>query len=88
MAHCAPILTYGIEVIKISNKSRQLMKVAYNAIFRRVLRYRRNEGVADVQNYFGYSDWETLCAERQKKFFKRLQVRENSLIRSLLSTYY
>ena len=33
-AHCLPILTYGIEVIHVSNRDdRRQLRVAYNSIF-------------------------------------------------------
>ena len=40
-SHCLPILTYGIETIYVANRNeRRRMRVAYNAIFRKVFDYR------------------------------------------------
>ena len=85
MTHCAPILTYGIEVQQLNRESCQLIKVAYNSIFRRVLHYRRNESVTDVRNLFGYDDWESLCIKRRDGFLRRLEKSSNALLQLLLS---
>ena len=85
MTHCAPILTYGIEVKQLNRESCQLIKVAYNSIFRRVMHYRRNESVREVQHFFGYDDWESLCSKRRDGFIIRLQKSNNILIQRLLS---
>ena len=87
MTHCAPILSYGIEVLKTSSESCRLMQVAYNAIFRRVLLYRRNESVSDVRSYFGYDDWPSLCSKRRVKYGKSLHRSSNPLIGTLLPFY-
>ena len=85
MAHCAPILTYGLEILQLNRESCQLMRVAYNALFRKVLHYRRNESVTDVRNLFGYCDWETLCQERRDSFQSRLKKSSNTLLRLILT---
>ena len=48
MSHCAPILTYGIEVFEFSTAETQQRRMAYNTIFRKIYGYRRNESVADA----------------------------------------
>ena len=37
-AHCLPILTYGIEIVHVSNRDdRRQLRVAYNSIFRNTI---------------------------------------------------
>ena len=67
--HCISILTYGIEIIFVSNpdKRRQL-RVAYNSVFRRIWDYRRFESVTRLQAFLGRPTWEDLLEKRIKKF--------------------
>ena len=73
-AHCIPILTYGIEVIFVSdrNKRRQL-RVAYNSVFRRIFDYRRYQSVRELQGFFDRPTWEELCDKRYTKFIKSIR---------------
>ena len=44
--HCVPILTYGIEVIEVSNRDeKRQLRVAYNSIFRKIFGYRWSQSV-------------------------------------------
>ena len=85
MAHAAPILTYAIEVIKIDTESCQLMSVAFNSIFRKVMHYRRNESVSEIRNFFGYDDFSTLITKRRDGFLRRLKKSNSPLIEPLLA---
>lgn len=84
MSYSAPILTYSVENLVTLQRSCQLMQVAYNAIFRRALGYRKTQSVSEVQRFFGYPNWETLCTERKSQFLGRLKTSKNSLIQVLL----
>ena len=84
MTHCAPILTYSLEILEIDTKACRLMRVAYNSIFRRVLSYRGNQSVSEVQAYFGYPKWEELWLKRFLNFEQRLTRSQNHLVLSLL----
>jgi len=84
--HCAPILTYGIEVLRCSSQSCQSMKVAYNALFRRVIGFRRNEfSISEVARGFGFDNWDDLCLKRQQRFLLRKLNSSNRIIRVLLT---
>ena len=51
-SHCVPILTYGIEVLYVSDAAeRQKMIVAYNSIFRALFGYRYRESVRQLQAF-------------------------------------
>ena len=67
--HCISILTYGIEIIFVSNpdKRRQL-RVAYNTVFRKIFDYQRNESVTRLQAFLARPTWEELLEKRIKKF--------------------
>ena len=53
-AHCLPILTYGIEIIHVAHRDeRRSLRVAYNAIYRRIFRYRMFESVSNLQHLLG-----------------------------------
>ena len=59
-AHCIPILTYGIEITHIANRDEaHSLRVAYNAIFRRIFSYRLFESVSNLQRSLGRKTWES-----------------------------
>ena len=71
--HCIPILTYGIEVVHISNRDeRRQLRVAYNSVFRKIFQYRWSESVSNLQNFLGRPTWEELLEERHFCFIQRL----------------
>ena len=71
-SHCLPILTYAIETIYVANRDdRRQLRVAYNAIFRKVFRYRHWESVTNLQHALGRETWEELLQKRvSEKFLK------------------
>ena len=71
--HCIPILTYGIEVVHVSNRDehRQL-RVAYNSVFRKIFRYRWSVSVSALRSFLGRPTWEELLEERHSCFIQRL----------------
>ena len=73
-AHCIPILSYGVEIIFVSdrNKRRQL-RVAYNSVFRRIFDYRQYQSVRALQGFFHRPTWEELCDKRQSKFIQSIR---------------
>ena len=71
--HCVPILTYGIEVIHVSNRDeRRQLRVAYNSLFRKIFEYRWSESVTALQKFLGRLTWEELVDERHSRFTRRL----------------
>ena len=76
--HCLPILTYGIEVITVSDRdTRRQMRVAYNSVFRRIFNYRPWQSVTELQNFLSRPTWEELVESRSQKFERKF--RNNSL---------
>ena len=48
--HCLPILTYAVEIVHVADRDqRRSLRVAYNAIFRKIFSYRRFESVTALQ---------------------------------------
>ena len=82
--HCVPILTYGIEVIHVSQRDeKRSLRVAYNAIFRKLFGYRWFESVTDLQHSLGRKTWEELCETRRHCFLQRARAcPEQSLVRA------
>ena len=80
--HCVPILTYGIEVIFVSDTDiwRQL-RVAYNLVFRRIFHYRPWQSVCELQSLLSRPNWEELLDMRTYSFTQR--VRNDRLLRRL-----
>ena len=81
--HCIPVLTYGIEVIFVSDQTeRRKLRVAYNSIYRRLFSYRTYESVTTLQGFIGKPTWEQLI-ERSRNNFKRniLSCPVDSLLR-------
>ena len=68
-----PILTYGIEVVHVSNQDeRRQLRVAYNSVFRNIFRYRWSESVSALQSFLYRPTWEELLEERHSCFIQRL----------------
>ena len=67
--HCLPILTYGIEVIFVSDRdTRRQLRVAYNSVFRRIFNYRPWQSVTELQSFLMRPTWEELVEGRCEKF--------------------
>ena len=83
-AHCLPILTYGIEIIHVAHRDeRRSLRVAYNAIYRRIFKYRMFESVSNLQRLLGRSTWEELVEVRRKNSLHRARLcTAGSLVRS------
>ena len=79
--HCIPILTYGCEILSISNRDelRQL-RVAYNSLFRRIFHYRWCESVTALQHFLGRSTWEELVERRRTGFLNRVRQAGSQLL--------
>ena len=84
-SHCLPILTYGIEILHVSNRDeRRQLRVAYNSIFRNIFKFTYHESVTELQHALGRCTWEELLTKRQEKFLTSCTMCIDSpLIRSL-----
>ena len=85
-AHCVPILCYAIEMTDVANRDeRRSLRVAYNAIFRKLFGYRLFESVSNLQHALGRPTWEELVEKRKSGFLMRARLCEDhSLIRALI----
>ena len=82
-SHCLPILTSAIEVIHVSDTDTwRKMRVAYNAIFRKIFSYRRTESVRELQAFLHRPTWEELLEKRRSKFCQKLS--EHSITKILI----
>ena len=80
--HCVSILTYGIEIIFVSNQDkRRQLRVAYNSVFRRIWDYRRFESVRRLQAFLGRPTWEDLLEKRIKKF--ETSIRNDAVLNAI-----
>ena len=69
--HCLSVLSYGIEIIHVSNPdTRRRLRVAYNSIFRQVFGYRLRDSVTDLQHTLKRPTWEELVERRTTKFLR------------------
>ena len=86
-SHCVPVLSYAIEVINISDKKQSSkMRVAYNAIFRKLFNYSYRESVTDLQHMLCRPTWEELIEKRKGSFLKKISLLPNdSLARAICS---
>ena len=84
--HCVPLLTYAIEIIHVCDRDeRRQLRVAYNAIFRKIFGYRRSESVTALQHFLNRPTWEELIEKRRAGFVKRLRAHsQQSLAIALL----
>ena len=68
-SHCIPILTYGIEVAHVANvDTRRKLRIAYNAVFRKIFHYRYYDSVRELQAFLNRPTWEELVERRVLKF--------------------
>ena len=83
-AHCLPIITYGIEIMHITQRDeRRSLRVAYNSIFRRIFQYRMFESVSNLQRMLNRKTWEELVEARCNNFLRRARsCPPDSLVRS------
>ena len=73
--HCIPILSYGSEIIHIADRDeRRSLRVAYNAVFRKLFGYRYFESVTNLQHQLGRKTWEELIHHRQIGFLGRARA--------------
>ena len=85
-AHCLPILTYGIEILHISDPNdRRQLRVAYNRIFRNLFHYEYNESVTELQHGLGRLTWEELLEKRKRNFLRNCTKCDSPLVRALAS---
>ena len=84
-AHCVPILSYGIEVAHVANRDEnRSLRVAYNAIFRKIFGYRLFESVSNLQKSLGRKTWEELVDSRRDGFHRRiLNFEQGTLVHTL-----
>lgn len=72
-AHCLPILTYGIEILHVTDSDdKRHMRVAYNSIYRKMFGYSYRESVTLLQHSLGRKTWEEYVEERVGSFNTRL----------------
>ena len=72
-SHCVPILTYAIDVIHVADPDiRRALRVAYNAVFRKVFNYQRNELVRELQSFLAQPTWEDLVEKRTNNYRQKL----------------
>ena len=84
-AHCLPILSYAVEILHVSDRDdRRHMRVAYNAIYRKLLGYSYRERVTDLQHCLGRLTWEEFTDKRKASFLLRCNMcPKDSLVNSL-----
>ena len=74
-AHCLPILTYGVEIIHVTNRDdRRQLRVAYNSIFRSLFQYSYYKSVSALQHALSCPMWEELLEKRKEKFLTKCVV--------------
>ena len=81
-----PILTYGVEVISVTNRDEnRSLRVAYNSFFRKFFGYRYFESVTNLQHFLGRSTWEELVAKRSAGFETRRRAAQIGTLVCVLS---
>ena len=80
-AHCLPILSYAIEIIHVSDRDdRRQMRVAYNAIYRKLFGYLYRESVTLLQHTLGRPTWEEFVEKRKTGFAHRCRLCSNDTV--------
>ena len=71
-AQSLPILMYGMEVIHVTNvDDKRQLRVAYNAIYRKIFDYTRRESVTNLQHALRRSTWEERCEKQKNSFLNK-----------------
>ena len=84
-SHCVPILTYGIEVIRVLNRDeRRQLRVAYNSLFRKIFAFRWSESVTALQAFLGRPTWEQIVERRRDGFVNRVRKLDSSSLSRML----
>ena len=84
-SYCVPVLTYGIEVIRVCNRDeRRQLRVAYNSVFRKIFGYRWSESVTALQSFLGRPTWEQLVEKRRNGFVNRLRKLDHQALPLIL----
>ena len=74
-SHCVPLITYGIEIAKVSDRDEnRSLRVAYNSVFRKLFGYRYFESVTNLQHSLGRPTWEELVERRSSSFLHRAKA--------------
>ena len=83
-AHCIPILSYGIEVLHVSDSDElRKLRVAYNSVYRNMFGYTKRESVTALQHSINRPTWEELTKKRKESFLLNLsRAPLNSLVRA------
>ena len=83
-SHCIPILTYASEIILVKDQAeKRQLRVAYNAVYRKMFGYSYRESVTLLQHTLGRPTWEELVEDKKRKFCVRLaSCPTNSLARA------
>ena len=82
--HCVPLLTYGIEVVRVFDRDEnRSLRVAYNSIFRKLFGYRYFESVTNLQHSLSRLTWEELVDKRVNGFIHRARAcNSDNLVRA------
>ena len=85
-AHCIPVLTYAAEIIHVADPDeRRSLRVAYNAVYRKVFSYRLNESVTDLQHSLGRQTWEEYVEKTQSRFINRAKRwKRDTLVKTIV----
>ena len=88
-AHCVPVLTYAMEMTHVADRDeRRSLRVAYNAIFRKLFGYKYCESVTNLQHSLGRSTWEEVVDSRYNGFMNRAKLcPPESLVHAICSMF-
>ena len=77
--------SFAIEITDVANRNeRRSLRVAYNAIFRKIFGYRYFESVTNLQHALGRPTWEELIEVRKSGFVARARTcDDDSLVKIL-----
>ena len=67
-------LTYAIEIVHVADRDEESLRVAYNAIFRKIFSYKHFESVTALQHRLKRKTWEEVVSNCQTQFVKRAKA--------------
>ena len=84
--HCVPILTYGMEVVHLTDgNEKSKIRAAYNSLFRKIFGYRLFESVTELQLSLAAPTWELQIENQKLSFHERLAICDASSLVHIFS---
>ena len=84
-SNCIPKLIYGAAVKDLNATEKQQYNVAVNNAIRRIFGFRLWQSIRQIREFYGFPSIEIMFANAKTRFYKKLSVHDNGILRFLSS---